>query len=70
MSVRVISITDEITNIIIGQECICPDGLGRVVRVVAQRCGNANIVVDTYVDSRFCEWASHNVELIPLSRSE
>jgi hypothetical protein len=48
---------------IIGQEAICPDGLGRVV---AFKSGFPSewIKIDTYVDNRGCEWAPHNVELI------
>jgi hypothetical protein len=48
---------------IIGQEAICPDGLGRV-SAFEDRFPHEYIKVDTYVNNRGCEWAPHNVELI------
>lgn len=48
---------------IIGQEAICPDGLGRVV-AYSDRFPYLWIKVDTYVGNRGCEWSPHNVELI------
>jgi|15BtaG_2_1085339.scaffolds.fasta_scaffold01022_1 hypothetical protein len=48
---------------IIGQEAICPDGLGRVEAFK----GNSKsgwIKVKTYLKNRGCEWAWHNVRLI------
>jgi hypothetical protein len=54
------------TKIIIGQECICPDGLGRVVKIINGPANTINIKVDTYVDNRSCEWSEHNVTLIPI----
>ena len=44
---------------IIGQEAVCPDGLGRVVAL-----GLFGVYIDTYIDNRCCDWALHNVELI------
>jgi len=47
---------------ILGQEAICPDGLGRVADF---GYGTTEwIRVDTYIDNRSCHWAAHNVELI------
>ena len=48
---------------IIGQEAICPDGLGRVV---AFESGFPSewIKIDTYVKNRGCEWSPQRVELI------
>lgn len=54
------------TKIIIGQECICPDGLGRVVKIINGPASTVNIKVDTYVNNRSCEWSEHNVTLIPI----
>lgn len=51
-------------DIIIGQECICPDGLGRVVRVIEGVAGSFEIRVKTYMYNRGCNWDSKNVELI------
>ena len=50
------------TKPIIGQECICPDGLGRVMSVEPQ----GSIWIKTYIRNRECCWASVNVELLPL----
>ena len=44
---------------IIGQEAICPDGLGRVVKF-----DDKSITVSTYFKDRQCHWAKHEVELI------
>jgi len=46
-------------DIIIGQEAICPDGLGRVLDV-----SDNGITVETYFHNRGCCWAPHAVELI------
>jgi len=48
---------------IIGQEAICPDGLGRVIDYCLG-VPHKFIKVSTYVNDRQCEWAPHNVELI------
>lgn len=50
-------------NIVIGQECICPDGMGRVVNFNFTM-PHEFIKVDTYINNRGCEWAPHNVKLI------
>lgn len=50
-------------EIIIGQEAICPDGLGRVIKYDFKRPDNY-IQVSTYVDDRQCKWDRKNVELI------
>lgn len=51
---------------IIGQEAICPDGLGRVsafgMCVTGLRIGW--IQVETYFHNRGCQWDSANVELL------
>lgn len=49
---------------ILGQEAICPDGLGRVVDVREHAGEVTNIKVRTYVNDRGCDWAASNVELI------
>lgn len=48
---------------IIGQEAICPDGLGRVVDF-NDRFPNEWILVETYINNRGCKWSPKNVELI------
>ena len=50
---------------IIGQEAICPDGLGRVASFDDDV---KNIKVRTYVDDRSCSWDANNVELIKIRR--
>lgn len=48
---------------IIGQEAICPDGLGRVKSFCLS--GSYQwIVVSTYFNDRQCKWIPENVELI------
>ena len=47
-------------SIVIGQEAVCPDGLGRVI---AYDPGNW-IQVKTYVDDHSCKWGVHNVRLV------
>ena len=56
-------------NVIIGQEAICPDGLGRVAAVgPVNYCGGKTeyswIEVETYYHNRSCHWSPYNVELI------
>jgi len=48
---------------ILGQEAICPDGLGRVVDF-RDEFPHAWIKVNTYVNDRQCQWSPENVELI------
>lgn len=58
-------------NIIIGQEAVCPDGLGRVIGVRHGICEKIHIRVKTYVNNSGCEWDSHNVKLInPLENED
>ena len=49
--------------IIIGQEAVCPDGLGRVV-AYRDEPSERWIQVDTYVKNRGCRWDVENVTLI------
>jgi len=59
------------SKVIIGQEAICPDGLGRVVEVGRIMCGKPSYIkVKTYVNNRGCEWAADNVELIDPRRAK
>jgi hypothetical protein len=51
---------------ILGQECICPDGVGRIKEIKKEPCGTASLVVETYFNDRSCCWAHHNVTLIPI----
>ena len=50
---------------IIGQEAVCPDGLGRVTHF-ADKSVDKWICVETYVDDRSCYWAPHNVKLVEI----
>lgn len=55
---------------IVGQEAICPDGLGRIVSFEVRMTKNfpltGNIVVETYINNRSCNWDAMNVSLIKL----
>lgn len=51
-------------DIIIGQEAICPDGLGRVIAYSLDKVTDVFIQVDTYVSNRSCKWAPDNITLI------
>jgi hypothetical protein len=53
-------------NPIIGQEAVCPDGLGRVTGF-ADRFPEQWIRVETYINSRGCKWAPHNVKLVEIN---
>lgn len=53
-------------KIIIGQEAICPDGLGRVI-AYKDAFPEQWVQVSTYVNDRQCKWAPHNVQLITLT---
>ena len=50
---------------IIGQEAICPDGLGRV-KAFEDNFPRQWIQVSTYIKNRDCKWDACNVRLIPL----
>jgi len=58
-----VNMAHEFEHPIIGQEAICPDGLGRVI-AFQDAFPFQWIKVSTYVNDRQCEWAPHNVELI------
>jgi hypothetical protein len=51
---------------IIGQECLCPDGLGRVVGFEMLGGRVSSIKVETYVNNRGCKWGPNNVKLKPM----
>ena len=56
---------------IIGQEAVCPDGLGRVVSfdtVDTVGIVISKIKVRTYIDDRSCNWDACNVELIKIRK--
>lgn len=48
---------------IVGQEAICPDGLGRVI-AYNNVMPNSWVQVQTYVNDRSCKWDFKNVVLI------
>ena len=50
---------------IIGQEAICPDGLGRVT-AFKDSFPDMWIQVSTYVNDRGCRWAPENVKLVKI----
>lgn len=56
----------EFKHPIIGQEAVCPDGLG-VVMAFLDDFPHQWIQVDTYVDSRYCKWAPHNIKLVAIN---
>jgi hypothetical protein len=49
---------------VIGQEVICPHGLGRIAEVSTHGAGGAQIRVDTYIRNMSCKWSSANVEYL------
>lgn len=48
---------------VLGQEAICPDGLGRVVAFLDD-FPRQWVQVSTYVRDRQCKWDPRNVELL------
>lgn len=52
---------------ILGQEAICPDGLGRVI-AFKDELPHQWIQVSTYVKDRACKWDPCNVTLLSLYR--
>lgn len=50
---------------VIGQEALCPDGLGRVIDF-RDNFPVQYIKISTYFNDRQCEWAPHNVQLVPI----
>lgn len=50
---------------VIGQEAICPDGLGRVSDYLDQFPFQW-IQVETYINNRGCKWDPNNVQLVPI----
>lgn len=59
----------EFEHPIIGQEAICPDGLGRVIAYY-DKFPSQWIKIKTYVDNKDSEWAPTNVELIDPRNSD
>jgi len=51
---------------IIGQEAVCPDGLGRVIGF-SDEFPDRWIRVQTYVNDRSCKWAPTNVALLKVT---
>jgi len=54
---------DATKKIILGQEAICPDGLGRVIAFDNKFPENW-IQISTYVNDRQCKWSRCNVRLV------
>jgi len=50
---------------IIGQEAVCPDGLGRVVAYLIDSIGGW-IQVATYVNNREYKWDVNSVQLVKI----
>lgn len=56
---------------VLGQECICPDGIGRISEIELNRYGFiTGIRVDTYVKNRGCMWDPVNVKVFSLGPTE
>ena len=51
---------------VIGQEALCPDGLGRV-QAFEDNFPHQWIQVETYVKNRGCKWSPHNVKLLCIN---
>ena len=52
---------ERFTGVVVGQECICPDGLGRISEIHPN-----GVTVETYMHNRSCHWSRDNVILCPL----
>lgn len=50
---------------ILGQEAVCPDGLGRVT-AFKDKFPEQWIQVDTYVANRACKWSPDNVRFVDI----
>jgi len=50
---------------IIGQEAICPDGLGRVSEF-SDQFHDQWIRVETYINNRGCKWSPKNIRLVQI----
>ena len=50
-------------NLVIGQEIICPYGLGRVAEIVEGVCDSVSVRVDTYINNRSSVYDCYNVRL-------
>ena len=59
----------EFKHPIIGQEAICPDGLGRVT-AFEDNFPTQSITVSTYIGNRSCSWSPGNITLIHLNRDK
>lgn len=53
-------------EIYIGQEAICPDGLGRISEIKSGDKIVSEIRVETYIKNRGCLWAADNVMVARL----
>lgn len=53
-------------DIIIGQEAVCSDGLGRVADVERHSAGTTHVKIDTYYNNRGCYWDISNIRLCPI----
>jgi len=59
----------EFKHPVIGQEAVCPDGLGRVVAFM-DSFPFQWIQVRTYVGDRSCQWDPCNVKLVKIMYEE
>ena len=50
-------------ELIKGQEVICPDGLGRIVKIIKSSAPGLSIKVETYIGNRGCVWDAHNIKV-------
>jgi hypothetical protein len=58
----------EFKHPIIGQEAVCPDGLGRVI-AFKDSFPERWIQVSTYIADRSCKWSPDNVKLVAIQTS-
>jgi len=58
---------NEVDKPIIGQEAVCPDGLGRVTHYTYNAYRIETIRVETYFNNRECEWDAGNVQLVKIN---
>lgn len=55
---------ENVKFLIVGQEVICPDGFGRINKIVNNSVADRYIKVNTYENNRGCHWDISNIEAI------
>jgi hypothetical protein len=59
----------EFKHPVIGQEAVCPDGLGRVV-AFCDVFPVQWIQVNTYAENRGCQWSPEDIKLVKINYEE